>query len=102
MQVTGKRRYLACTPRWFVFLCLALVALLGAAQVLHFHPDPLNGTADRCQLCLALHATPAVAHGIQLSFTFHITAHLPASADPGHSSVPALFVLFSRPPPSLA
>jgi hypothetical protein len=103
MQITSsKQSYSGCSPQWFAFFCLALIAFLGAAQAVHSHPGLLNGTADHCELCMALHTTPSVGQAVQLSFSFQTTAYLRDWENPGNASRAALFVLFSRPPPSLA
>jgi hypothetical protein len=102
MQITSsKQSDSGRAPRWFVFLCFALIVLLGAVQAVHSHLGAPSGTADRCELCMALHTTPAVAQAVQLSFSFQATDYLPDWESPADASKAVLFVLFSRPPPSL-
>lgn len=40
-------------------VCLMLVALLAAVQVAHVHP--LDGSANHCPLCIAMHSAAPVA-----------------------------------------
>jgi hypothetical protein len=87
--------------RWLVVLCLALLSLTAAAQVLHFHADDFSGIEKHCPICSVLHSATPLPHAVQLDFAFQTTALLQFSANPDQRSFSLLFALFSRPPPAL-
>jgi hypothetical protein len=87
--------------RCLVVLCVALLSLTAAAQVLHFHADDFSGIEKRCPLCSVLHSVTPLVHAVQLDFSYQTTALLQVSTTSDHGSFFGLFALFSRPPPSL-
>jgi len=102
MHVTFiKQHGKAHAVRWLVVLCLALLSLTAAAQVLHFHADDSSGIEKHCPICSVLHSATPLAHAVQLDFAFQTTALLQFSTNPDHRSFSRQFALFSRPPPVL-
>jgi hypothetical protein len=102
MHVTFiKQPSKAHAVRWLVVLCLALLSLTAAAQVLHFHADDLSGIEKRCPICSVLHSATPLTQAVELDFSFQTTALLQFSTSPNRRSFSGLFVLFSRPPPAL-
>jgi hypothetical protein len=86
--------------RWIAILCLLLVSLFSTAQAFHFHADPLDGAAKECSVCQALHGTAVAVQSVQINYSFHTLAYLPANCVIEHRSLSTPFALFSRPPPS--
>jgi hypothetical protein len=91
----------SCAVRCLVVLCLALLSLTAAAQVLHFHADDFSGIEKRCPICSVLHSATPLAHAVQLDFSYRTTALLQPSSTDDHCSFSGSFALFSRPPPAL-
>lgn len=87
--------------RWLVVLCLALLSLTAATQVLHFHADEFSGIEKHCPICSVLHSAAPLAHAVQLDFSFQTTALLHIPTTPDQHSFAAAFALFCRPPPVL-
>lgn len=100
MQVIGNRQARSgIAARCLIFLCLALVSVAATAQVLHFHADQLSGAPKHCPICPVLHSMTPLAHSVQLDFSLHGTAFLPATIESHRQSPADSFALFSRPPP---
>lgn len=96
-----KQTTKARAVRWLVIVCLALLSVTAAAQVLHFHADELTGIEKHCPICSVLHSVAPLAHAVQLDFSFQ-TAFLPrVSVGLNHDSFAGTFALFCRPPPAL-
>jgi len=78
-------------------VCLALLALLTVAQVVHVHP--LDSNADQCQLCVAMHSAAPVA--VTAAVVVLVEMGAPAAAIENRSAIRFRFPqLFIRPPPA--
>lgn len=94
------RQLRSSRPRAFgaaALLCLALLSLLFVVQVAHVHA--VDGDADHCQLCIAMHsaAPVAVMAAVVVMVSFGASAPLVESRVVVRLRHPKLF---TRPPPS--
>jgi hypothetical protein len=87
--------------RCLVFVCLVLLCVSAAAQVVHAHSDQVPGTVQHCPICQILHSVTPLVYSIQLNFSFQTAAYLSACADSARQSLAQSFALFSRPPPPI-
>jgi hypothetical protein len=97
--ISIKQARAGAIARWLVVLCLALVSISGAVQVLHYHADQLGSTAKECPLCQVLHSAATVVHSVEINISFQTTTYLPIFTESNHQSALTVFALFSRPPP---
>ena len=77
-------------------LCLALLAMLAVAQVVHVHPD--QSDADHCQLCIVMHTVVPVAAAAAVIVIVQLGTSAP-QADPILIAHQRQIRLFIRPPP---
>lgn len=77
-------------------LCLALLALLSAAQVAHIHP--FASDADHCPICIVLHAVAPLSVAAVIILLVQIGASAPV-AEARKANRPWSISLYTRPPP---
>lgn len=80
-------------------LCISLVVISGAIQVVHVHPQGNIAHSD-CALCATAHVSAQVT---EMSVTLHHVAPVISSVDafvpPTLVQTLSTFALFTRPPP---
>jgi hypothetical protein len=87
-------------PLWLAvgFLCIALIALTGIAQVSHAHADGQPGQPD-CALCHTAHLVIQPSVPQTLPLTVRVEATLAVTSQPIRQQHLSIFSLFTRPPP---
>jgi hypothetical protein len=81
-------------------LCVLMVVVLGAVQVMHTHADGTANHAD-CALCAAAHISVQPVHAVAPAPTTSVVALLVALPPSILLSSLATFALFTRPPPAV-
>lgn len=79
-------------------LCVALLCLLAAVQVLHFHSD--QTIADHCPICVSIHSAAPLAAVVVAAIVLVQIGRSAPVLEPRTVVIRRHIRLFTRPPPA--
>lgn len=98
-----KANFVGVAPvrQWTALVCLLLIAITCAVQVLHSHSGDLAGDVKHCAACQVAHAPARVSPIAHLLVPITSAIFVGSSASSGCKQNLDSFPLFCRPPPYL-